>query len=172
MRRRIKKLAVLIVLLALGVSWPVGLHYRAKSHLARYNAGLKRAGEKLSIDELAPPPEPEAFNAAMDVVGIASFLGTSGPGGTNYPLVMKYAGPGKAMVGWLQPVLPNSETTNVWPGLREEITSNRETIEALCSSIQRAPGVALDLNYRQGWSMSLPQLSNVKSAAVVDSKCV
>jgi hypothetical protein len=164
MRRRIKKLTALFVVLALGVGWPIVLHYRAKSRLARYEAGLKSAGEKLTIDELAPTPVPEAFNAALDLVSITSFLGTKGPSGTNFPPVMKYAGPGKAVVGWQQPVLPNNETTNVWPGLRQEIESSRQTITAIRGTIGGAPAVALDLDYRPGWSMLLPHLAKLRSA--------
>lgn len=165
MRRHTKKVTILLILLAVGVGWPVTSHYRAKSRLARYEAGLKATGEKLTIDELAPPPAPEAFNATLDLVSIVGFLSRGGAVITNYPPVMKYAGPGKALVGWQQPVLPNSDTTNVWPGLHQEIESNRSTIAGLRDAIRGAPSLAFDLNYRQGASMLLPHLSTIKSGA-------
>jgi hypothetical protein len=76
---------------------------------------------------------------------------------------MKYVGPGKALAAWQQPILPNSETTNVWPGLRQEIEANADTLAALRAVLRNAPTLAFDLDYNQGAGLLLGHLATLKS---------
>jgi hypothetical protein len=106
----------------------------------------------------------------MDLLQAAGFLRSTLPGSTspnwsNSPSVMKYAGPGKALAAWQQPILPSSETTNVWPGLRQEIEANADALAALHAVLRNAPTIAFDLNYNQGAGLLLGHLATLKSVS-------
>jgi hypothetical protein len=166
-QRRIGLIVALLVL-GLGVGWPIGSHYRAKARLARYKARLKAAGERLTVSELAPPSSVEGSSASMDLLQAAGFLRSTSPSSpspdwSNFPAVMKYVGPGKALASWQQPILPSSETTNVWPGLRQEIDANADPLAALRAVLSNAPALAFDLDYNQGAGLLLGHLATLKS---------
>ena len=166
-RRRIGLIVALLVL-GLGVGWPIGSHYWAKARLARYKAHLKAAGERLTIPEVAPPSSVEGSSASTDLLQAAGLLRSTSPSSpspnwSNFPSVMKYAGPGKALVAWKQPILPSSETSNVWPGLRQEIEANADALALLREVLRNAPTLAFDLDYNQGAGLLLGHLAMLKS---------
>src|SRR5208337_616486 len=80
------------------------------------------------------------------------------------PPTMKYFGPGKALVAWQQPVLPTTDSTNVWPGLSAEVGTNQDVLADICLTLQ-GPTLAFDLDYRQGPALLLPHLARLKGVA-------
>jgi hypothetical protein len=160
MRRRISILLVILIVLVLLVGWAVAAHYRAKARLARYLRQLQAAGEKVTIAQAAPTPSPEALQAGHDLFLAASYLLANG---SNYPPTMRYLAPGKAVVGWQQDPLANSECRNVWPGLRRELAQNADALAEVRRAL-RAPQLDYGLDYKQGPALLLPHLARLKGA--------
>jgi hypothetical protein len=87
---------------------------------------------------------------------------------------MKMVAPGKAMVGWMQPLARSSDFTNAWEDLTAEMAADRPTIELLRQVLER-PKLDFQLDYTKGVKMLLPHLAPMKratqkleAAAVVD----
>src|SRR5688572_6685262 len=76
------------LLLALVVAWPLSERQRAKSALAKYERALRAKGERLTFNELVPPP-PEGENKYPEFLGVLAAL-QSGPAViSNPPPTMK-----------------------------------------------------------------------------------
>ncbi len=163
-RWRIALLGTATLLASLLVGWPVGAHYRAKYKLAKYKQQLRERGEKMTIAELAPRPSPEVSDATGELMRAAGLLRPLSPNYTNLPPAMRYISPGKAMVAWQQPILPNMDSTNVWPELRQEMEANQDALAQLRAALE-APLIGFDLDYRQGAAMLLSHLSRFKGIA-------
>ena len=161
MRRRIIIGGAVLLVLAGGVGLPVAAHYRAKARLAAYRRLLRAAGEQLSVAALTPPPDPEAFKASFALLQTAN---SARMPWTNFPPMMSPVAPGKARVTCQQEILATAETTNIWPGIRREVSNNQDVLADLRAILQ-APALGFDLDYRQGASLMLPHLARLKNVA-------
>src|SRR5438309_6058286 len=88
---------------------PIFTHYRAKAKLARYKANLQAAGQKLKPAELTPRLTSQEIAAGPRLIAAASRLRSSAGYG-NVPPIMRFAGPGIAVVSWKQSIMPNDES--------------------------------------------------------------
>jgi hypothetical protein len=168
MRHRRKWIAVLL-LLAVFVGWPVVAHYRLKHKAAGYRRQLIAQGEKLTVAELTPVLPPDAENGAAGLLAAAAQFGTFN--GTNQPPAMRIVAPGRALVAWRQAVLPTGDSTNIWPGLREEIAARRDALAAARAALAR-PALVMNLDYSQGFTLMLAHLAAFKRTAQFFSAAV
>ncbi|MBW8863441.1 MAG: hypothetical protein JF609_00670, partial [Verrucomicrobia bacterium] len=89
----------------------------SENKLEAYKKLLREKGEKLEISEVAPPPVAAEENCA-DAVKLA--FASIGSANVKVPGEMRMVAPGKAMIGWMQPVASNTDFTNVWEDLTVE----------------------------------------------------
>jgi hypothetical protein len=134
-------------------------HYRS---VARYQQQLLRAGEKLKLEELLPPPTPPDQNGAPL---FRETIANWGPGYTNLldknaPVGMRMIAPGKAIVGWAQPDV-RSDGTNTWNEVEAALAPYRANLE-LVREAAEYPIFDFHLDYRQGFSLLLPHLAPLK----------
>jgi hypothetical protein len=153
---------ILAVLTGL-IAWPVISHYRLKRAVARYADELTAQGEKLTVPELAPPPPLKSENAADAVFSAARGLGAFN--WSNRPPIMSRVVPGRALVGWREPVLPNETVTNVWPGLRAEVGPRLELLAEVHAALQK-PALVVPLDYSQAFQAPLVHLATLKELAL------
>jgi hypothetical protein len=149
MSRKRKIWAVLSLALALVVLMPLGLRWRAQWHLNAYRKKLIAAGEKLTVEELAPKRNPQATNTAL-FLRLASTLP---PFGNFAPGAMHSIKPGVARVAWRQDRLMDGfngtpQSVDVWPPLTEAARKNEHTFEEL-QSLLDAGGIELMEDYSQ-----------------------
>ncbi len=159
MRRR-KKLVAALLVLAVIVGWPVAAHYRAKNKVAAYRRQLLAQGEKMSVSELTPllpAGKDNGADALISAIWQAGFF-------TNYTPTMRPVVPGRALVAWRQSILPTSDSTNVWPGLKEDLERKSAALDAMCAALEK-PAIAFNLDYSQGFHVLLPHLPQLKGAA-------
>jgi len=160
--RRVPLILILAVLTGL-IAWPIVSHYRLKRAVARYADELTAQGEKLTVPELAPPLPLESDNAADAVFSIARRLGTFNL--SNLPPIMSRVVPGRALVGWREPVLPNETVTNVWPGLRAEVGARLELLAEVHAALQK-PALVVPLDYSQVFQTPLVHLMTLRKLAL------
>ena len=154
-------IAAVLVLLGISIRY-----FRGEQALKRYERKLLAQGEKLKVSDWIPAPVPEERNrtrifrhAIMALPNAAmNFLGTNGPHG------MKMCAPGKAIVAWAQPDV-REDGTNSW---EEELAIYETERPALAEleTIGEHPSFDFGLDYNQGATLLLPQLSQMKSATM------
>ena len=161
MKPRTKIIAALL-LLAVIVGWPVAAHYRAKNKVAAYRRQLIAQGEKLSVAELTPSPPADQDNGAASLMSAYWQAGTLNY--TNQPPTMRPVVPGRALVAWRQAVLPTSDSTNVWPGLRDDFEKKSDALDAMREALEK-PAIAFSVDYSQGFNVPLSHLAQLKGVA-------
>lgn len=170
MKRRTIVIISVIVLVLLGVAgWNV-YGWWLKHKLERYQAQLVARGEKLAVRELLADRREPPVNAADWFNRATAFLYPTGPARTNAPETMRFMAPGKARIGWKQPVLierySKTPATNTWAELREDLERSREGI-ALLHQVIDHPDLDFHLNYQAGPAMRLSHLAPLKGATQV-----
>jgi hypothetical protein len=161
-----KAVLILGVLVVACVLIGYTIHLQSTNALEDYRKQLRAAGEKLDVNELIPPRVPPEQNGAELLRQAAKLANLSETFfSSNPPPAMRIVAPGKAMIGWKQADIRDSEGTNSW-----------EEADALCKQF----GVALDLlrqatmqpsldfglDYRHGFSqMQFPQLVEMRRSA-------
>src|ERR1041384_1185926 len=143
MRPRKKILAALIVL-AVMLGWPVAAHYRAKARVAAYRRQLIAQGEKLSVTELTPLPPADNDNGAASLM--SAYWRAGNLNYSNQPPTMKPVVPGRVLVAWRQVVLPTSDSTNIWPGLHEDLGEKSDALDAMREALER-PAISFNVDY-------------------------
>jgi hypothetical protein len=150
-----------VLALALG-AWI--LHFKPKRALAAYRAQLIAAGEKLEVAELIPPPVGSHNGADLFLKANAAMNVAWGVLESNPPPAMRMVAPGKAMVGWRQPVLREDKATNAWEDA-EAVVAGAETGLVLLEGLQQCDTIDFALDYRQGFTLLLPNLAILKRAS-------
>jgi hypothetical protein len=158
---RIVSLGILALLAFGGGIWAYEYHSRPERAVEKYKRELIAAGEKLTIPEVLPEPLPADRNgvgiflhAQPLVMNRRSLLGT------NSPLAMRMVAPGRALVGWAQPDV-RDDTTNSWEEVNAAAAVDEEALADLAKIIE-LPALDFQLNYNQGFSLLLPNLSQLK----------
>lgn len=164
MRTRLQRTAVYAVaslgVLALLTVLP---HYRLKRAVAAYRQELRAKGEKLSIEELIPPPVPAESNGVIEFNAAIARLPRVNP--DSQPSLMRYVGPGRARVAWRQAELPNHRGTNTWPEIETVVDSGRDALAALQAALAK-PAFQYDLDYSRGFdSLKMTHLVSLKASA-------
>ncbi|HWI57939.1 MAG TPA: hypothetical protein VNZ22_11980, partial [Bacillota bacterium] len=165
MSLRAKVLAggVLLGAVILGVA--ITAHYLAKEKALEYKRALQARGEKMTFAELRPAVTAEAASRAQALVTAVNQLGDVEADLTNFPTVMRSLGPGLAQVAWKQDPLPTYYSSNVWPDFARTLDEKQEPLAAI-RGLLASPGVAFNLDYSQGFKLTMPHLARLKSAAV------
>lgn len=171
MKSRRRKILVAFLALVLGGlgfgAWK--LYYQPKWELEAYKRQLIAAGEKLTIAEMTPLPLPAEVNGTRDLRKAMGLM-NRGPSllDTNPPAILRMVAPGKAMVGWQQPMLRDSlriTTTNSWAEAEQAIADCSEDLDALQFLTERS-SFDFALEYSQNYSLLLPHLAPTKQAAL------
>lgn len=155
-------LAIAAVLLVVGLGgW--ALHLYAKSSLSRMKAQLVAAGEKLSVEESLPAPVPDEENGAKEFLDAQTML--SRLDHLVQPTPMSPVTPGRARCLWVETNAATRETSDLWPGLREHLRTNRPALLKLREALER-PRLQFKISYSSGFAgLAVNHLSPLKSAA-------
>ena len=93
---------------------------------------------------------------------MGSFSWGSGLLDTNMPPAMQMVAPGKAMVGWAQPDV-RSGGTNTWNEVDQALERYHDALDFVREAAER-PAFDFQLDYREGYNLSLPHLGPLKHA--------
>jgi hypothetical protein len=166
MSRRIKILIAVVMMLIAAVILPVIHHYQLRAATEAYVARLTAQGEPMELAQVIPPPVPPKQNAAPLLLKAASLLDTNWDVlGSNPPPAMLMVVPGKAIIGWAQPVIRNGEESNSWDEIAAALASENEALGLLRGITN---GLALDfgLAYSNGVEkIQFSHLAPLKRAA-------
>lgn len=159
-------LLLVVVLLALGLGAGVMVYYqRTKRAVADYQKKLIASGEKLTVAELTPKPVSSQQNGANIFFKAITLMNISHSVlDTNPPSGMTMVAPGKARVGWAQPNLRSKEATNAWEDAIADVDNLSAALTMLEGLIEHS-NLDFNVNYRLGFSMSLPNLAQTKGVA-------
>ena len=162
MKTRWKILLIIFAFLTLlAGSSLLTMHVQPANKLEAYKKFLRDQGEKLTISEVLPPPVPAESNSVSAVEAAFSLLGASSQ---QVPDAMKMVAPGKALIGWRQPVARGADFTNSWDDFRGELALSQPGIELLHQVLER-PKLDFQLDYKKGAELLLPHLAPMKRAA-------
>lgn len=165
MSRRRKILCAIVVLLGVAVLIPYLHHRRLRAAVNRYVAELKAKGELLELTQAVPPPVLREQNSAAIFQQAVSSLNTNKDVlESNPPPAMRMVAPGKAMIGWAQPKIQNTEGTNSWEDIEAALASEAGVLQSLRQIIDR-PAFDFQLNYEKGFTLLLPHLAPMKKCA-------
>jgi len=143
----------------------VALHnVRSKRALNAYKADLIARGERLTVEEMTPPPRLEARRAANDLLQAAWQLRPGWVVPNNLPKAMGSILPGKANVCWKQSWIQDDKKTNTWEELAEDLRLNAAALEQIRQAL-RSPQFDLNPNYRMGFNLPLGSLARHKVVA-------
>src|SRR5215469_3308218 len=169
MNRWLKILLILAAIFLLPTLWLLISHILARHALEHYKAQLRVAGEKLTVDELLPPPIPPEQNGAKLFVRANPYLHLEGVLSSNPPAAMRTVLPGKAMTRWQQPYVVsdygNRLITNTWTDIELALKEAAPGLELLHQAAAR-PGFNFEVDYHNS-SASLTNLANLKAAVVL-----
>jgi hypothetical protein len=167
MSRKRKIWVVVSLAVALLLLIPLGLRWQAQWHLSAYRKKLIAAGEKLTVEELAPKGNPLATNTAL-LLKLAAPMSAFG----NFaPQAMHSIKPGVARVAWRQPQLTDKSDGNgtgidSWPPLADAVKQNEQTFSEL-QSLLNSGGIDWVVDYSQPTAFNgLPYLSDMKVLAI------
>lgn len=150
MSKRKKVWLVVSVMAALVVLIPLSLCWQAQWQLGAYRKILIAAGEKLTMEELAPKRNAQATNTAR-FLRLASTLP---PFGNYAPSAMLSVKPGVARVAWRQSQCleegmdTSKPEVDVWPALIGAVRTNEQTLGELQSMLD-VGGIDLIEDYNQ-----------------------
>jgi len=162
-------IAVGIFIVLMAASLSVTMHVQPKGELEAYKKSLRDKGEKLELSEVIPPPTAPEDNARGAVEDAFRMIGSNNQ---NVPNGMRMVAPGRAMVGWSQPDVRNSDFTNSWDDFGAGIASNSPAIELLQQILVR-PKLDFQMDHSKGTRMLAPQLAPMKrSAQLLDAAAI
>ncbi len=174
MSRKRKIWVVVSLAVAFLLLIPLGLRWQAEWQLNSFRKKLIAAGEKLTVEELAPQFSPQATNAAR-FLKLASKIQ---PFWQSEPTVMLPIKPGVARVSWRQPQLLEKTgagpATDVWPDLIAAVKTNEQTLDELRTLVD-AGGIELIEDYSQAnligfatfLSMEKQSVSELRTRAIL-----
>lgn len=158
-----KTFFVIAVLLVGFVLWAVMRRNSGKTALEDYRDQLAARGEKVSVEQIAPKFTPEEVDAGHDILN--AVFGLAGGTYKNNAPAMIMVAPGRAAVSWNQEPWPSAESSNVWSDVRQVILIRSNALETMRAALKHPLGGVV-LDYRQGWTLPLPHLAQLKHAAI------
>lgn len=147
----------------LAVSMMMTVRFQPENEVAAYKKFLREHGEKLEISEVLPPPVPPESNSVAAVEEAFRLFGSSY---AKLPDAMKMIAPGKALVGWRQPDARGDDFTNSWDDFSADMAADQPAIELLHQVLKR-PRLDFQLDYKNGFSLLVPQLVPLRRSAQV-----
>ncbi len=119
--------------IGLAVLFPILRHYQLRFAVAKYIAELKAKGEPMDLAQVTPPSVPPDQNSAADYQKAVSMLTTNwNVLGSNPPPAMRMVVPGKAMIGWNQPLIRDALITNTWEEAESALSAEKDALALLC----------------------------------------
>jgi hypothetical protein len=146
--------------------WLMTMHIQPENAVEAYKKSLREHGEKLTINEVLPPPVAPESNG-VNLVESAFNLLSSSDDSSNQPPAMQMIAPGKALIGWQQPDLRESGAygyTNSWANALADAESNRLVIELLQQAASY-PAIDFQLDYQRNFGFSLKHLMPMRNSA-------
>ncbi len=138
---------------------------RSKGAVDEYKERLRAAGEKLEVNELIPAKVSAEQNGAALLREAGKLADTSGTFFfSNPPTPMRIIAAGKAMVRWRQPDVRDVDGTNSWDEAGALLARHGLTMDLLRQGTARRT-FDFELNYRQGFTLLLPHLVEMKRSA-------
>lgn len=163
-KRRRKYLILTAILIALPVLYLVEERVRGEWRLASYKKELIARGEKLSIEELAPP-KPEGTNVVLLTPTEAqSMLNVGGRVGDEFPPTARTLGPGRSVVSWQRDRwFDKNGKAYTWD---DYLTAAGGTLDRLPELRRQLTNRVLrvTLDYGEGFTLLLPHLATFKAA--------
>jgi len=161
MKRRLPLIFILAVMAVLAAV-PLLLGVRHRSALERYRQSLRASGQLKTLAEATPAPLVNTLNGAPALTSLLIRLPAVPT--ELQPLSARGLPAGKRGVTWSQTILPTEQTTNVWPALRDFLSTNATDLAALRSACD-APVFDFPLRYQDGIKMLFPHLPSAKRLA-------
>ena len=149
----------ILLLLAAASAW-VTAHHQPQNAVEDYKKFLRAKGEKLTIEELLPPPTPPESNS---LAAVQTAFGMFGSGNEDIPDAMKMVAPGRAMIGFSRPLACGYDFTNEWEDFSVKVSMNLPAIELLHQVFEK-PKLDFQLDYKKGVTLLLPHLAQMKRA--------
>ncbi len=150
---------------------PVIHHYQLRAEVNDYIAELKAKGELLDLAQVIPPPVPPEQNDAPSFLKAVSIIEKNLNNrdcqilANNPPPTMRMVAPGKAMIGWEQPDIRNTDGTNSWEDIQAALDKENDALDSL-QQITSHPELDFNLNYAGGFAnIRFSDLSSLKRAA-------
>src|ERR1700744_1040275 len=147
--------------------WAMTMHVGPEHEVAAYKKELRDRGEKLQISEVMPAPVMAESNGMETAEMAFKALGNGGVQNSEFIPTMKMIAPGRAMIGWMQPVL-GERTAHGYSNSWENAESLVESVHTAMDLLRQAAGYqAFDfhLEYEKGPETLLPHLRFLKAGA-------
>jgi len=169
-RRREILIIVLGILLVVSCIAAYEMHFRWKWAVESYKRQLRAAGEKLTVEELVPPPIPPEQNSADTFrKAFFSWQGSNWDFNAfsklNLPLPMQFIGPAKAFARAMQPRI-DLRTTNAWAEADAAVGQRRDTLNLLQQIIDR-PAFDFRFDFKQGFLLESRELIGMRDASLL-----
>jgi len=170
-RRITFKLAkVFGVLLAVLILFVLEENIRGWVGLHLYLHQLRAQGEKFTLAELQLPKPPTEGNGATALLAASKVLHAMShkcPLASSPPDTMKLVAPGRAQVLRQLPTLKGLDSqgswqTYTWEDLSQQLIEAEKPLRQANEALAQ-PLLQLDLDYSQGFPLSLPQLNEVRN---------
>lgn len=171
MSRRQKILIIILgILLVVSGIATYEMHFRWKWAVNDYKRQLRAAGEKLTVEELVPPPiMPEQNSADTFRKALFSWQGSNWDFNAfsklNLPLPMRFVGPAKAVARSMQPQI-DPWTSNTWAEADAAVAQRRDTLNLLQQIIDR-PAFDFRLDFNQGFLLDSRELIGMSEASLL-----
>ena len=173
MKPRRRRFWLLLAGLALfAIAWPATRLWRTELALRRYRAGLEARGEHLTAASLAVPLDLAARRAGAELA-FALARGRNLGNRSDLPAPMRYVAAGFAL-----PAVRSDEQqaralrTNAWPDLVREMAQHRDRLEAARAILAVSSKLDFNVNYAQGFDLTLPHLSGLRDVVRVAAHSV
>ncbi len=149
-------------------------HFLLRFTVESYIAELKAKGEPMDLAQVIPPLVPPGQNGVPLIINTLTNLTTKYFNleivQTNPPQAMQMIAPGKAMIGWQQPMIigdrgiAEPSATNTWKALGRELTSVKSDLDSF-QSLTNHPILDFNLDYSQGNDVKLQHTGWLKISA-------
>ena len=165
-----KKIALGISgLVLLAVLFLVVEHFRGKIALRNWKARMEARGEALGIERLTPEPVPIEKNGMPALIWSASQ--TRGFPADYQPPSPRYVAPGKVLAitqveGWTNRTGRSQVTNITWKVVADALAQHEAALEGTLEALE-AECLQARFDYSGGFSIPLPHLATLKSAAQV-----
>ena len=161
-----------VLLLGLLILYVLEENLRGWVSLHLYIHQLRSQGEKLTLAELESPKPPQTENGAAALLAAAGQLQSLShacPLASEPPETMKLVAPGKAQVLCKQPTLKGLNSNRErqmyeWADLSRQLDEASMPLREVKDALKQ-PSLDLDLDYSQGFRLSLPHLNEGRNMA-------
>jgi len=161
---RRKILIVIGIAVCAIISLPIVHHYQLRFALAKYIADVRAKGEPMDLDQVIPPPIPVEQDGVPFISNSLTNLVHRNLIQTNPPPAMGMVAAGRAMIGWQQPDIRNSDATNSWEDLGRELALVKTKLDSF-QNLTNHQSLDFHFDYKKGLWIPLGHLYPLRGAA-------